>query len=182
MANLGLSFNPDEAEDVSFEDLPPGEYAAEIFGTDVKPTKAGTGNILAVQWRVTEGDFTNRRIFQNINYQNASAEAQRIGQGQLKQICKALDIPGHLEDSDVLHGGQALIVVGMGKAQNGYAARAEIKAVKPLAPQAPATVQTAARPAAPAQQRPAATAARPAPAAAKPAGQRPWGQKAAAAG
>lgn len=179
MANLGMTFDPNAVESVNFEELPPGDYAAEIHGTEVKPTKEGTGLILVVAWRVTEGERTNARIWQNINFQNNSDQAQKIGQGQLKAICEACGINGHIEDSEVLHGYMCRINVGMGKAQNGYPARSEVKGVKPYAAQPPAN-KPPVQPQAAQQQRPAASPPAQNRAPAGPPGNRPWGNRPAA--
>lgn len=181
MANLGMTFKPEETEAVSFEALPVGEYEAEILDTDVGPTKTNSGIILKVTWRVISGEFENRRIWQNLNIQNDSAQAQKIGQGQLKQICEAAGYNEHMEDSEVMHGWQARIIVGMGKAQNGYEAKPEVKSVKALVPDAGAgkapVQQRQSPPTQPTQAQKPFTGT---PAAAKPAGARPWGNRATA--
>lgn len=184
MAQLGQSFDPGSVEPNQFDDLPVGEYIAQIVESSVEATKNGKGKLLKLTWQVTEGQFENRKIWQNINFEHESSQAQQIGQQQLKSICDAVGFADHLEDSEVLHFQPCRVRLGMGKANGNYAARPEVKAVKPLQAQPPAGKAPAQQPAAGGTQAtpPQATAKPPAqkPAATGPAGNRPWGNRPAA--
>jgi len=187
MAELGQSFDQNAVEASKFDDLPVGEYIAAMVESEVKETKEKTGKLIAATWEVTQpsahGDFTGRKFWQNINFENASAQAQLIGQQQLKAICNAVGYTEHVTDTEVLHNVECRVTMGMGKANNSYAAKPEVKKVKPLSLAVPEAKQGAT--AAPAAAKPA-TAAAPAAArgpggAAKPAGpggSRPWLNKA----
>jgi Protein of unknown function (DUF669) len=182
MANLGTTFDPNQTEPArnGFDPLPDGEYIAQIVENEVRHTKLGTGFVLT--WEIVDGEFANRKVWQNINYQNESEKAQAIGQGQLKNICDAIGYAEHLEDADVLMFQPCRVRIGRSRKQEGYEQRDEIKAVKPLAAQAPATKQQttapATKPATVPGNKPAAapgrTAAGPAGA-----GTRPWNRTAA---
>lgn len=129
MAELGFEFNgPTEEPENDFDLIPPGKYMAQIVDTEVKGTAAGTGKILAVQWEIMEGRHERRRVFQNINYENASAGAQEIGQKQLGQITWALGIQ-RLRDTNDLHFKPALITVKIGKMDPQYGQKNEISFV-----------------------------------------------------
>jgi hypothetical protein len=181
MADLGMEFDPNavEPDDRNFDLLPPGKYVVEITESDVVETKARNGLILKLTYTVVEGPATNRKIWQNINYKNASPEAQRIGQRQVSTICRAIGHDGPLTDSAVLHGIPMLATVGIERDKTGeYGDKNKVATVAPLNGQAaaPAPVQ---RQAAPAQTRPTPTS-RPAPASAG-GGKMAWPARAGAA-
>lgn len=156
MANLGIDYNPDEVEAgrSDFENMPNGEYTAQITESDVVPTKAGTGKIAKLTLEIIEGPFENRKIWDNVNFINPNPTAQLIGQQRLKSYCEAVGHAGHLGDTEDLHFKPVRIKVGLSKAQDGYEQRNEIKAVKPIngsAPPAGKAPTTSARAAAPAR-------------------------------
>lgn len=186
MARLSGGYNPADVEaGMDFDPLPPGVYPAEIIESAVEPTKTGSGEKLELTWRIVDDaeKYAGRQFWQTVNYINNSAQAQLIGQQQLKQICEAVGYEGHLDDSEVLHHVACNVRVKIER-QEGYADKNVVVSVKPLgaAPPAgkPAARPSTARAAAPAgQQRPAARSAAPGrggKAPAKPAGNRPWQQ------
>jgi Protein of unknown function (DUF669) len=183
MAQLGQAFDPNSVEPNQFDDLPVGEYIAQIVESSVEATKTGTGMLLKLTWQVVDGQYENRKFWQQINFQNQSAQAQLIGQQQLKSICDSIGYTQHVEDSEVLHYQPCRVRLGMGKANGNYPARVEVKKVSPLQAQPPAGKAPTAQPqpGATTQPQPQA-AARPAtPARAPvsgPPGARPWGQRA----
>lgn len=182
MADLGMDYNPDEVEPGSFDGelIPSGTRAPmQITSSEVIPNKAGTGRMLKLRWDVTEGPFTNRVVFEQINYQHSSAQAQTIGQQQLKSICDAVGHVGPLTDSEMLHYRPCMCTIGIEKGKpksdgsGNYEDRNKITSHKPLtAGSAPAAKPATA---APATAKPQATAAKPAAAA----GNRPWPSRAA---
>lgn len=117
MANFGFTFDPSTVEGKQTA-LPAGTYVAQIIEADVKPTKAGTGMILKLTWSVAEGPNEKRRFWQNVNIQNASAEAQRIGQAELKEITAALGL-GPISSSDPLLFKPLVVTVSVEPDQNG---------------------------------------------------------------
>jgi hypothetical protein len=150
MAQLGTTLDPNAIEPSrnGFDPLPDGEYIAQIVANEVRNTQSG-GLMLVLTWEIVEGDYQNRKVWQNINYQNDSAQAQAIGHGQIKNICDAIGYTDHVNDGDVLMFQPCRVRVGRSKKQEGYEQRDEIKSVKPLTAQAPATkpqTQTTPRP------------------------------------
>jgi hypothetical protein len=137
MAELGQTFDPNAVEPGQFDDVPAGEYAAQIVDSEVKPTKAGAGLGLNLTWQITEGPLENHKFWQWINFQHESQQAQTIGQQQLKAICDAIGYTDHVTDSEVLHNVVCRVKLGMGKANGNYAAKPEVKSVKPYAAQPP---------------------------------------------
>jgi hypothetical protein len=180
MAGLGMDFDPDAVEaGQDFDCIPPGEYVAEIVASDVTTTKAGNGEMLKLQFKVIEGSFEGRVIFDQLCYRHENATAQLIAQQRLKAICDAVGFKGNLQDSEDLHYQPMRIKVGIRKDKTGqYSDQNDIKGVKPLSA-APAAAPS--RAPAPSQTRPAhdprqQTAA---PRATAQAGARPWGNRAA---
>lgn len=178
MAVLGIDYNPDEVEaGRDFDNLPNGDYTAQIIESDVVPTKAGTGKILKLTLEIMDGPYESRKVWDNVNFINPTPQAQLIGQQRLKAYCDAVGHAGHLGNSEDLHFKPLKIKVGLNKPQEGYEQRNEIKAVKALNGSAPpagkaAPVQPAARSSAPA---PRVSSAPPPSSAPKPPGSRPWG-------
>jgi hypothetical protein len=184
MANLGTTLDTDQIEPGmnGFEPIPAGVYPAYIVESEVTHTKNGKGMLLKLTWEIIEGEYEHRKTFQQINYQHESAQAQAIGQGQIKAICNAIGFTGLLEDSEVLHFKPVLLRVGIekGKAKDGggnYDDRNDVRAVKPYGVQPPSgkptTQASAERPAAKPVPMPTAKPA-PKSATAGPTGNRPW--------
>lgn len=155
MASLGFSFDHTAVDTTdSFEPLPPGEYVVEVVDSDVKPTKASDGAYIALQLRVVEGDFENRRIFTNINHRNPNPKAQAIGERQLAQLCTAVGLKNSLDDVVDLHNVPVRAVILVEPAKDNYGPRNSVRAYKPMEGVAPVVAAAsapaaAAKPAAP---------------------------------
>jgi len=102
MADLhGFDANEQEpAKD--FEAIPAGKYEVVITDSEMKPTKAGTGEMLKLTLQVVSGPHKNRFIWTNLNLRNPNATAEQIARGQLAAICLAVGIP-QPKDSEELH-------------------------------------------------------------------------------
>lgn len=140
MGNIGdfdaLSVEPHKA----FDPVPPGEYRAFIVNSEVKDTSNGKGEYLKLEWIIAEGQFANRRVFQNINIKNPNAQAQRIAQGELSAICRATG-KSRVVDSSELHNIPVIIKLRIKPANGDYPAAnkvADINAIVGSAAPAPA--------------------------------------------
>ncbi|HTD74544.1 MAG TPA: DUF669 domain-containing protein [Steroidobacteraceae bacterium] len=102
MANLGMTFNPDEVEEDAFEPLPAGDYLAQIIESEISDTKSGNGQMLKLVFEILSGDQQSRRVWDRLNIVNANPDAQRIAQQQLKRLCDACGT-GAIVDSEELH-------------------------------------------------------------------------------
>jgi hypothetical protein len=82
-------FNPNEVpeNDNNFELIPIGIYRAQIIDAKVEPTKSGTGDKLVLALEIVDGQYSNRRLWDNINIRNENPTAQKIGQRSLADIC-----------------------------------------------------------------------------------------------
>jgi hypothetical protein len=102
MATLGV--NVDNVEpDAGRGAFQAGRYVLQITESDVVDTKEGTGKLLKLTFEVFEGPMAKRRIWDQLNIQNASVQAQEIGQKQLSALIKALRLPTTPADSQDMH-------------------------------------------------------------------------------
>lgn len=148
-----FSFNSNDAPAMSAPargPLPPGQYEVIITKSDIKETKAGTGQYIELEMQVVDGEHSGRRLWERLNVSNPNKQAEDIAKAALGAICMAtgkLD----MEDTEELHDIPFLIGV-------------EIDRKEPERNRIMAYGQASAAP-----------AAKPAPAAAKPAAAlRPW--------
>jgi len=86
----------------SFEPLPPGDYNAMISNSEMKTTKAGTGEYLELTIQIIDGAHSGRRIWERLNVVNANKVAEEIARSQLNGIKAACNID-KLESSEQLH-------------------------------------------------------------------------------
>jgi len=86
-----------------FEAVPAGDYVVQVVSSEIKPTAAGTGEYLKLELEILGPSHQGRKIFDQLNIRNESAEAERIGRAQLSAVCHAI---GRLRitDSTQLHG------------------------------------------------------------------------------
>ena len=49
---------------VPFEAVPSDKYTAEITHSELKPTKAGDGSYLEIEYTIIEGEYKGRKVFQ----------------------------------------------------------------------------------------------------------------------
>lgn len=129
MAGLGKRFDATahDTQQNDYSELPNGVYKLEIEASDVGPTKAGNGTILKTTMVVIEPEsLKGRKLFTTYNLENSNPQAQEIGQKQFASLCRAVGVSA-VDDSEELHFLAFTAKIGLGKAQNGYPARAEIK-------------------------------------------------------
>jgi hypothetical protein len=156
MAKLGGTFDAASVEpNAPLEALPPGEYKVQILQSEIRPTKAGTGQMLWLDMEVLEGPLKGRHVYDQLNLINPNPTAEEIAQRTLSAICHAV---GKLQvaDSEELHFQPMLVRVAV--QPNGYNAVKGYKPVKQVGAAATPTAANGPTPAAPA----AAPLARPA--------------------
>jgi len=142
--------------------IPAGDYKAMITESEMKPTRAGTGQYLQLVWEITEGQHTDRKIWDRLNLVNPNPTAVDIAKRDLASIMRAVGLD-KIDDTEQLHYKEVMITVTVRKGDNGYEDSNEIKAYAPAGRSAPA-----AAPAAP------AAVATPAAAPASVPGKKPW--------
>ena len=139
MAKLGGTFDAASVEpNAPLEALPPGDYVAQILQSEMRVTKAGTGQMLWLDMEVLEGPCKGRHVYDQLNLINPNPTAEEIAQRTLSAICHAV---GKLQvaDSEELHFQPLLVRVAV--KLNGYN---EVKGYKPVKQVAAAGMPTAA--------------------------------------
>ncbi len=99
-----MRFDTNEVDDLDFELLPAGTYRFAVIDGDVKKTKAGTGQYVAIALQVLGGPHNDRRLFDNFNIENPNPQAQNIGRAQFKRFLAAFGIAGSLDVGPALFG------------------------------------------------------------------------------
>jgi hypothetical protein len=165
MAQLPQSFSAAELpqSDRNYDPIPEGWYDVEIKGAELRTTKAGNGQYIAVRYDVTGPTHAGRVVYGNLNVSNPNPKAEEIGRQQMGELMRSIGLPV-LQDTDQLVGGRLSIKVSIRKSEQ-YGDSNDVKGFKALAGGAAPAV---AAPSAPAPQ-PAAAPAGSAP---------PWAQRA----
>lgn len=86
----------------TFDPLPAGWYSVVITGSDTFVTKGGT-ECLKLEMSVLDGEYADRRVFENLNLWHNKPDAVRIAQSQLASICTAIG-KLRISDTEELHG------------------------------------------------------------------------------
>lgn len=115
----------------SYELLPPGWYSASITKAELKATKDGTGQYIAIRYDITGPSHQGRVVFGNLNIKNRSAKAEEIGRMELGNLMRAIGL-SRVQDTDQLIGGQLSIKVSIKEAEGQYEARNEVKGYKAI--------------------------------------------------
>ncbi len=114
MANLN-GFNANEVDPaVGFDPIPAGKYLAIITESEMKPTKAGTGQYLQLTFQIIEGPYKGRLVWARLNLDNPSEMAVKIARAELSAICRAVGVMAP-KDSIELHNLPLTIKVGCKK-------------------------------------------------------------------
>ena len=131
---LDVAFNTEEEEGTPpFVLIPRDRYKAEIVSAKAGPTKNGKGYSVVLNWSITEGDYENRTVFQNILIQHESAEAQKYGRQKFKDVLVALGIKETVTDLSVMLHKPCLIGVIIRQDKAGqYPDRNEIGRLMPI--------------------------------------------------
>ena len=148
MANLGEIFDVEFLPQgkTSFDPIPAGWYTVTIASAEVKATKNGTGQYIAIRYDVTGPTHQGRVIFGNLNICNASPKAEEIGRQQLGELCRAIGL-AKVGDTDQLVGHGLSIKVDIEKSEQ-YGDKNQVRGFKPVAGGAPPRAAMAAAPAA----------------------------------
>jgi len=172
MAQLDEVFDPSTIEDTSrdFSPLPVNvDFLVQITDDELKPTKAGTGEMINFSFEIVDGQYAGRKFWERVNWKNQSAQAQTIGRELLKKFTEAiLGVGATISDTSVLHYKPFIVTLKATEAKGNYGPGTAI-----------AKVRSASSGAAPAKPVTNAPAPRPAPAAAAATGGRPWPTRAA---
>jgi hypothetical protein len=126
MAQLNFNGADQEAMD-DFSVVPAGPYNVQVVKSEVTKTKAETGTLLKLQFKIIDGKFKGRIIFGQYNLTNPNAQAVEISRKQMKTLCDAIGKPDGVGDSNEMHNIPLQIKVSIKPAQGVYAEQNEIK-------------------------------------------------------
>lgn len=129
-----LNFDAEQYEpETDFAPLEPGEYTAIIIDSELKRTKSGNGQYIALTFEVMDDPYNGRRLWENLNIDNPNAKAVEIAMRKLSSICRAVGVMSP-KDTEELHDKMMLISVGIKNDDTGET-RNVIKGFKPYGQQ-----------------------------------------------
>lgn len=103
MADLGEFFDATQVEpSVGFELLPPGVYTVVIADSERFATKSGNGDCLKLVMEVIEGEYKNRKLYENLNLWNVKPNIQQMSRAILSAICRATEVM-QIDSTEALH-------------------------------------------------------------------------------
>jgi Protein of unknown function (DUF669) len=150
------TFDPTTQEGNSWDVLPVGEYVAQVVEASIQQPNSGDGYHLALTWKIIEGDYEGRQVWQRITYLHSSEQAQTIGRKTLKDLCVATDVAEQVDDAEVFLFKPVRIRLGIERDKQGvYADKNRISRILPLS----AETEQPTKPVTPATKAAAATAA-----------------------
>lgn len=123
------NFDASAVETQSHQPIPAGEYIAVITGSEMKQTKAGTGQYLELTFQIAEGQYEGRFAWTRLNLVNPNDKAMQIARAELASICKAIGVI-QPKDSTELHDKPLVIRIAHKTEADGHI-RVEVKAYKP---------------------------------------------------
>ena len=146
MAQLNETFSVDAlpVSERNFEPLPAGWYTVVVNGAEIKNTKAGTGQYIAIRYDVTGPTHQGRVVFGNLNIKNPNPKAEEIGRQQLGELMRAIGL-STVQDTDQLIGGQLMIKLDVRESEQ-YGASNDVKGFKSNGSAPPAAGVKAAAP------------------------------------
>lgn len=96
----------------AFTLLPPGRYVCKIIASEMKPTKDGGGQYLQLTHEVMDGAHVGVTFTNNLNLENANAQAVDIAYKTLSTICHHIG-KIKIKDSKELHGHPIIAILAV---------------------------------------------------------------------
>jgi hypothetical protein len=124
MAELEETFDPsqEESQNGKFDLIPINTEAPMMaVGSEMKSKADNPNGSKWIEWdiQIVDGPFENRHIFHKTTFKNPNEVAERIGRGQLKDLCTACG-KGAIRDTGELHTVVFWGKVGIDKGSNGH--------------------------------------------------------------
>ena len=127
------TFDPTTQEGNSWDVLPVGEYVAQVVEASIQQPNSGDGYHLALTWKIIEGDYEGRQVWQRITYLHSSEQAQTIGRKMLKDLCVATGVAKQFDDVEVFLFKPVRIRLGIERDKQGvYPDKNRISRILPL--------------------------------------------------
>lgn len=97
-------FDPAKEEAAQeFDNIPPGTYRVAVIDSQVKPTKKGDGEYMAVAFQILDGKYKDRRVMTNFNLKNPSEQAMKIGRAEFKRFLETVGVTQALNSENEAH-------------------------------------------------------------------------------
>jgi len=106
--------------------IPKGDYLAIATNSSMKPTKAGTGFYLEIEWEILEGEHKGRKLWSRLNLDNPNPTAVQIANRELSSICRAVGVMKP-KDSEELHNKSIVLKVVVAKRRDNGEPESRIK-------------------------------------------------------
>ena len=156
MANFNFNIQEVDQNELSsndFQPIPDGWYRAEIVESRIEKTnksKQANDNknqYLELTWRILDGQYARRVVWDIINVINENSETVRIGKQDLAKRCIGLGVDS-FSNSSSLHNRPCMIKVTTRPASNGFDAKNKVSATRrdDSAPSESAPVQSQGQP------------------------------------
>ncbi len=121
------------------EAIPSGRYVSEITNSELKPTKAGDGSYLELEFTVIDGEHRGRKVWDRLCLNHPTQKTVEIARANLSAICHAVGVMKP-QDSRELHNIPLTITVKAKKDQDSDTIFNEVKGYakrESLVPQPP---------------------------------------------
>lgn len=132
-----------------FSPIPSGEYEAEIVNSTIEEIskKQSSGKCLVLVWKIVNGDYEGRQIWQRLNLwfegsEKTPGKVVQIANSQFRSVREATGVVTPADTAE-LHGIPCLLRVELVK-QEGYADKNEVKHVGARGGSGPASAAPAA--------------------------------------
>ncbi len=106
MAQLPTAINTQDLsandKSINFEPMPAGNYQAMVVSSEMKPTKAATGQYLELQFEITDGVHQGRKFWDRLNLVNPNPTAVDIAERELASLGRACGLQT-VTDSQQIH-------------------------------------------------------------------------------
>ena len=86
----------------TFEPLPAGEYIAMVANSELKDTKAGTGQYIELTIDIVDGPCAGRKLWERLNIVNPNKQAEDISRIALNRLLVACGKP-NAKDTESIH-------------------------------------------------------------------------------
>jgi len=131
MTNLVDGFDANTVEPQSFEPLPVADYTVILEESEEKATQKGDGKYLNLKFKVIDGEFKNRYLFDRLVLDHPNPLTVQIARGKLSALCRAVNVLKP-KDSAELHNIPLLVKVTQRRREDTDEMTNDIKAYKPL--------------------------------------------------
>ena len=86
-----------------FEAIPSDKYVVEITHSELKPTKAGNGSYLEIEYTVLEGEYQGRKVWDRLCLNHPTQKTVDIARANLSAICHAVNVLRPRESNELHH-------------------------------------------------------------------------------